>query len=586
MPSGEILQEAARLELGGDLLAAYDAIAAGLIDDPSSIALRHRAVLLLARCGAAGQAQREYVRLGLGDARDHVETISLGGRLLKDLAFAATGEARRQYAREAAAKYAEAYALGRDYYPGINVAAMALVAGDRPRAAEMARAVLEGLSVGADTRAEDAYYRAEALFLLGRLDDAETALAAAMALDPLNHTAHASTLRQFDILSATLKLDRAWLERHSPPPPVVYSGHMFDPAALSPEALQKVTTGITTALERLKPCAIFGALAAGADILIAEAALARGAELHVVLPMSEKTFLARSVMQSGADWAARYHACKDRAATFRVASQEEDFSDDAIFAFGAEFAMGLAIRHGEGLRSRACQLAVWDGNPGTGVAGTGADVRRWRETGLPQVIVEFLRRTPAAHTAAAAPAAARRLKAMLFGDVRGFSKLAETDIKPFVEHLMAPIAAALYGLAATPDLVATWGDGIHIVCDSVAHAADGALAMQAAFARIDFAAAGLPPHLALRLGGHFGPVAEIIDPFVNKPSYYGTHVTIAARIEPVAVPGTVYVSEPFAALLALQAPGRFRTEYVGQTALPKNFGTMRLFSLRTAEVLD
>ena len=118
----------------------------------------------------------------------------------------------------------------------------------------------------------------------------------------------------------------------------------------------------------------------------------------------------------------------------------------------------------------------------------------------------------------------------------------------------------------------------------MASAAEAALAMQAGFARIDLAAAGLPPYLALRLGGHFGPVAEVIDPFVGKANFYGTHVTIAARIEPVAVPGAVYVSETFAALLALRAPGRFRTEYVGQTELAKGFGVMRLFALRHAEV--
>ena len=50
----------------------------------------------------------------------------------------------------------------------------------------------------------------------------------------------------------------------------------------------------------------------------------------------------------------------------------------------------------------------------------------------------------------------------------------------------------------------------------------------------------------------------------------------------VALPGTVYVSELFAALLALRAPGRYRTDYVGLTELPKKFGTMRLFVLRPA----
>lgn len=583
MTADSVLSDATRLEFGGDLLAAYDAVSAGLTDHPASLTLRHRAVLLLARSGAHAQAQREYLRLGLDAVRDHVDVIALGGRLLKDLALAAAGEQRRVLARAAAEKYAEAYALHHDYYPGINLATLALIAGDAPRSLDVARAVLEGLSsAGASS---DAYYRAatraEACFLLGRLDEAEAALTQAIALDPGNHTAHASTLRQLDVICGALRIDRAWLERHSPPAPVTYSGHIF--SALEPAALQRLSGDISAALGRLKPGAVFGALAAGADIMVAEAALARCAELHVVLPMDEKTFLARSVAPSGADWLARYHASKNRAATFRVASRENDFDDDAVFAFGAELAMGLAIRHGEALRTRAVQLAVWDGVPGEGVAGTAADVRRWAATRHPQEIVSFPPRTPTARAAAPAAAAPRKLKAMLFGDVRGFSRLAESEIRPFVTGIKAPLAKALKESGVEPDLVATWGDGLHIVCASVADAADAALAMQAGFSRIDLAAAGLPAHLALRIGGHFGPVADVRDPFMERQSFYGTHVTIAARIEPVAVPGSVYVSEPFAALLALEASGRFATDYVGQTELPKGFGVMRLFSLRHAD---
>ena len=577
--SESVLSEAARLELGGDLLAAYDAVSAALAADPASLTLRHRAVLLLARSGAQAQAQREYLRLGLDAVHDHVDIISLGGRLLKDLAFAAAGDGRRVLARAAAEKYAEAYALHRDYYPGINLATLALIAGDVPRSSAVAHAVLETLSSpGAGT---DAYYRAatraEALFLLGRLDDAEAALAAAIALDPTNTTAHASTLRQLDAICGALHIDRDWLERHSPPPPVTYCGHMFGAI----DRQENLAAEIKKVLARLKPGAAFGALAAGADILVAEAALARGAELHVVLPMDEKTFLARSVVPSGGDWSARYQACKARAATFRVASRENDFDDDAVFAFGSEFAMGLALRHGQALRAKAVQLAVWDGVMGEGVAGTGADVRRGAATGHPQEIVTFPPRTPGRR--AAATATDRKLKAMLFGDVRGFSRLAESEIRAFVTGIKGPLAKALRDSGVKPDLVGTWGDGLHIVCASVADAAHAALAMQAGFAGIDLAAAGLPAHLALRIGGHFGPVAEVRDPFMERDSFYGTHVTIAARIEPVAVPGSVYVSEPFAALLALEAPGRFATDYVGQTELPKGFGTMRLFSLRHAD---
>lgn len=582
------LSEAQRLEVGGDMLAAYDVVAEGLATDPTSLDLKHRAVLLLARGGATARARQEYERLGLSTVQDHVDVIALGARLLKDLAIAATGAERRALARESARMYAAAYALGRDHYPGINTATMHLVAGEHAAATAMAAAVLENLN-GSGGR--DVYYRAasraEALFILGHIDQAEQALASAIAADPANYAAHASTLRQFEVICATLNLDSAWLWRHSPPPAIMYCGHMFDHALLSSQAGDKLDADIAGALDAARPGAVFGALAAGADIMIARSALARGAELHVVLPMEEASFVAKSVAPFGAGWLALYGDCKAKAATFRVATRQTSFADDAAFAFCSEYAMGLAIRHAAALRTRALQIAVWDGKPGKGIAGTAADVRRWAATERPQTIVSFPPR--ATTNATSAPDApyehARHPKAMLFGDVRGFSKLQESDIAPFVGAVLKPMADALRACPVQPDLVATWGDGIHAVYPTVAAAAAAALVLQDVFARIDLAAAGLPTHLALRVGGHFGPVSEVEDPFMGQRSYYGTHITIAARIEPVAVPGTVYVSEPFAALLALEAPGRYSADYIGQTELPKQFGAMRLFALRSADRL-
>ncbi len=118
-----------------------------------------------------------------------------------------------------------------------------------------------------------------------------------------------------------------------------------------------------------------------------------------------------------------------------------------------------------------------------------------------------------------------------------------------------------------------------MVYDDVHAAATGALALLKRFSEIDLEGAGLPGHLALRVGGHAGPVTELTDPFMGTKNFFGTHVIIAARIEPVTVPGALYVSEPFAALLSLSAPGRYRTDYVGQSELAKKFGAMRLFAV-------
>ena len=56
-----------------------------------------------------------------------------------------------------------------------------------------------------------------------------------------------------------------------------------------------------------------------------------------------------------------------------------------------------------------------------------------------------------------------------------------------------------------------------------------ALDLQDALAAIDVAAAGLPPHLALRLSGHVGSVTRIIDPVLGTTSFLGSHINRTAE---------------------------------------------------------
>mgnify|MGYP000317720775 CR=1 FL=1 len=74
-----------------------------------------------------------------------------------------------------------------------------------------------------------------------------------------------------------------------------------------------------------------------------------------------------------------------------------------------------------------------------------------------------------------------------------------------------------------------------------------------------------------------------IDPVEKGPSYYGSQLSFTARIEPVTPPGMIFVTEAFAARLALEVPERFACEYAGEVELAKHFGKYRLFSLQSSE---
>ena len=108
------------------------------------------------------------------------------------------------------------------------------------------------------------------------------------------------------------------------------------------------------------------------------------------------------------------------------------------------------------------------------------------------------------------------------------------------------------------------------------------LAVQRKLQAIDGHALGREEAPTMRIGAHYGPVFEGWDPVLAHRTYYGRALSRAARIEPITPPGTVYVTEAFAAILLLESRGEFTCTYVGQVPLAKGFGTFRMYDLAAA----
>jgi class 3 adenylate cyclase len=124
------------------------------------------------------------------------------------------------------------------------------------------------------------------------------------------------------------------------------------------------------------------------------------------------------------------------------------------------------------------------------------------------------------------------------------------------------------------------------VLSDAATAASCALELQEAMANIDLESERLPPHLALRLGGHLGPVFPTYDPVAGAHGFMGSHVSRTARIEPVTPAGAVYVTEAFAAALFLAGHHELTCDYVGHMAAAKGYGHLRMYRLRRAHDSD
>ena len=573
----------------GDYLIAYDSAVRGREAFPDDLLLKHRLILTLARSGDFSQAERLLHEFGLAGHADE-NIAALQARLLRDRAWKEKQGFDPILVRQAAHLYCEIYHRTGGGYSGINGATLSLLSGSPDRARSMA---MEVLTVTAQMGVNDYYHfatQAEALLLLGRCPEAIAALTQAAALVD-DRAALAGTRRQLRWVCEYLGLDAVTiLEPIRAGAVMHYTGHMIAaPGAdgrFPPAAEPMVARQIQALLVDLNISIGYGALAGGADILIAEALLDRRGELHVVLPLETEAFIRYSVRPSGSEWVARCRACLARAASVSATTDHTEDESPEIFALSSRIAMGLAMHKARSLDAPIQQVAVWDGVQTGRIAGTSADVAGWSKKGLPCSIIAPGSTAPiplpAAPTAVQPQSELRCVRAILFGDVKGFSKLSEPQLPLFIKHVLKRLAKITQRYEKDIELSNTWGDGFFLVFEQVEAAAACALALQDTMKQVDFLPLGLPDYISLRIGGHVGPVFSCVDPMTGRPNIYGSHVTRTARIEPIAPPGSVFVTESFAACLNFTANEEFSCSYCGVIATAKGYGEMRSYLLRSA----
>ncbi len=569
----------------GDLIGAYDIAVSAIAGGDASSAVRHQQLLALARMGDTERAMELFTASGLDRSADPHER-AIGARLLKDRALTLAGGPERIAALEAAFEaYHSIYRDSGDAFPGINAATLAMLALQPDRADALAQAVLGDAAVAAGLDYYMAATRAEALLILGRTAEVADALAAPAIAASQDHGARSSTARQLAMIAGMWRMDpkmRAELLAPLAPPRVLhFCGHMF---AADPAAEARLKPQIDRMLAEEEIGFAFGALACGADLLVAEAALARGIALHVVLPFEEADFLDQSVLPGGESWEARYRACLARAASLTLASEVGYFGDPAQFGYGSRMAMGLARLRAHHLGAETVQIAIWDGEPAGGPAGTGADVAAWTGHGGRSLRVDPgpVARDLVRPSVSAAGGYERALAAILFTDFAGFSTLTEMALPAFWDGVMREVAAVLDRHGDGIVCRNSWGDALYAVATDAPLAAQVALELQAALAAFDYATLGLDGAGGMRIGAHYGPAYRTIDHITGRTTFYGTEVSKAARIEPVTPPGAVFVTEPFAAILALEAADLFACRYVGRIPLAKKYGDYPMYRLSAA----
>src|SRR5262249_6073723 len=131
----------------------------------------------------------------------------------------------------------------------------------------------------------------------------------------------------------------------------------------------------------------------------------------------------------------------------------------------------------------------------------------------------------------------RRLAAILAADVVGYSRMMQRDEAGTFSALKTRRKAILQPLVSKHQgrIVKLMGDGVLVEFGSAVAAVACAVELQQA---MESANAALPEdrHIVLRIGINLGDI------IVEESDVYGDGVNIAARLEAVAEPGTVFVS--------------------------------------------
>ncbi len=299
--------------------------------------LKH--ILSAARAGAT-QAAWAALNALPANVTASGDGLTLKGRLLKDQAATANTGDRHALLKAAGEAYAGAYALNdRATYPLINAATLSFLGGAQDRAMEWATRCLDLIDSG-QYEPETPYWlgatRAEALLLLGQHAEARHALRRAMAEAPMAWEDHAVTLRQFRLILHAQHQSDDWLDSLISPPCLYYSGPLG--VAMDDLACQQA---IAQQVDAIAPAYAAGSLAAGFDLLVADALQQRGIALHVVLPIAIERFRSLSVDPLGDEWGKVFDRIIAKADRLEILDEPGDASEAAML-MAEHMALGAA----------------------------------------------------------------------------------------------------------------------------------------------------------------------------------------------------------------------------------------------------
>ncbi len=521
--------------------AAHDLAMEGVRRSPRDDRFKYFAAMSIARMGALKEALSLVESFKLTTDAPNQDIASIGPRLRRDLAFSNPAGPDMGLLRRSAEGYETVFKALKTTYPGVNAASTYAMIGETVGARALAKEVGALASAALDELDEDdpSYWEratlAECMLIEGDRAGAAIEFTAATGAVDAAPGKIATTRKQLRRLKAATKIDDAWIDRAAPQGEVLYfSGPLASAGESGSKASERLKAKFDDFLDGRRVAAAIGALAAGADIVLAEALLDAGVALHVHLPLAPTDFLASSVAPSGEDWRQRFIACIERAQTIEWTRRTKP--SRGAYRLGSRIAMGRAIRLADELSTTPfAYFAVQRGRTAAdSVSHENAEL--WRSLGLgcDSVLDDWAPTSPPRGVDAAATYRAALIVDAPVGD--------------------AATASALFQSRAG-------GLGVFAfksTCDALAAARAAAASKDGAKAKI-----------WLDIG--------IVDETTNAGREAFPAALVTASCRPLTTPGKAYASEGFVCAAAATPQTSQRFEYIGIAATDEKLDPCPLF---------
>lgn len=600
----------------GEAILAYDVLSEGLgaleqgdgakeSQGPLRLRVNQLLALALAQSGASERSKGILLKLcEQGFATP--ETLGLLGRVYKDLAGKEPSPAGRskcleqsfqsyfagfEKADSAARLQGKETDAGDACYCGINAAAVQVLRNQTAEARMLAQRVKQicldrSRQVEADGGRADYWLAAtlaEAELIGGRYAEAEVAYRAAVQLVQGNWRELSSTRRQARLLAAPLGLAPGFVERLFP----LISIAVFAAPALARLAAdgkmseweQRQKNELKQRLAEAGVVCGYASALSPADLLFIETMLETEREITVLLPCPRQ--VCRRIFEPAPAWAARFDSLLSRVDLVTEDTQPSCLDETVNRAFARLRALGAGLLRAQRLDAALHVWALEDARSLAARQNSSLDLSSFESLSYPYETIKEEPWLSSAGPARPANGAVRgenyAIRAMLFGDVKGYSKLSDVELLRFAREFMQKVAEVLGGHSDRILSRRTAGDGLFLVFADLEVAAAVALQLRDMVANTRWDECGLPPNLGIRISLDAGPVYAFEDPVTQHHEVCGAYVNRAARIEPITPPNEVYASEAFASLSVATGGKGFRFDYVGQTELPKGFGLTPLY---------